>query len=90
MICIGAKVGLGGALAGVGASGTVVVVGAPTVAGSVAGLLALAGSLTGVVVAMQALIACYEAHDRPDKAAILQDRVDRLEAEIANLKARFT
>jgi hypothetical protein len=88
MACLTEKIGLGGSLAGLAASGVIAVIGAPTVVLSVAGAGAAIGAILGTIAAMRALQECYRRHGRETDTEKLARAIARLEAELARIQAK--
>ena len=89
MICVREKLALGGALTGLAGAGVIAITGAPTVILTVAGGAAAVAALTGVIMSLMALSECYARHGKTTDADKVARKVERLEAQLAELRTRF-
>jgi hypothetical protein len=89
MPCMGQKVAVGGALIGLGGSGVIAVVGAPTGVLTAAGIGVALASLVGLITALTALRDCYEANERFADAQRVNAKLELLEAQVAALRRRL-
>ena len=89
MPCLTEKLGVGSSLTGLAGSGVIAVLGAPTVVLAVAGATVAVGALVGAIASLRALQECYARHDKMADADKVAQTIEQLQAEVADLRARF-
>ena len=86
MPCLSQKVGLGTALAAMGAAGVAAVPAAPTVIGEVAVWSAFLTAIGAFEAAAMALADCLDDANRHQDADTLRNEIDELKQEVEDLK----
>jgi hypothetical protein len=87
MVCIGQKLALAGSLAGLGGSGVIAVIGAPTLVLTAVGVAGAVAAFTGVIASMTALKDCYEAKGLVADVEKMLRQIAVLEEELAKLRS---